>query len=189
MRIAAPMQIETTPARLGMESSRASLSIRQPRADLSIEQPRPELSIRQPAGVLRIDQEKAWDALGIGPTLAYLDRIASQMYRLGLEAIGEIAARGDRLGRIHTGENAIPALAERWMEPLGDIQRYGEAAFDNVDISYEARKPVVEAEIRPPRIHAAPRSPEAEYRPWQLEIYMMQYPKVAITPPVIDYTA
>ena len=188
MSLIPQIQIRQTFARIGIDTDLGRQEIRQPRAAMDFRRIPPELRIRQPRGELRIDQSKAWDGLALGDHLRVLNRIYDHAGRVALEAIGRIAERGDRMAAIHTGENAIAEIARDWLEPLPALPIAGEASYDNVDITYVARKPDIDVRLGKVETQFDARKPEIAYHRGKVRIYMRQYPSVVIIPPTIDET-
>lgn len=180
------IQIKLTHAKLHIDADLGRYEIKQPRPTFEMEQHPTKQTIEQPRGDLRIDQTRAWDALGRTNILVVMDRIYSQARDIALEAIGRIAEDGDRMAAIHTKEDVIPALAERVRVSFPEMQYAGEPSYDNVDITYEKRKPEIQAERGGVEINTHPNPPEIQYHRGKLEIYMRQYPNVEIIPPMID---
>jgi len=181
------IQIRQYPAKLGIDADLGQYSIRQPKAKFEIRTEPPKVEIRQPQGELKIDQSKAWDALGLGGIMEAMNRIASQARNVALQGIARIVENGNKLAQIHLEHvNPIADIAEQLRFEHFEFDYYGPASYDNVDVFYTARKP----EFRPiegkVQIHTHPNKPEIDYMRGKLDIYMIQYPKVEITPPRID---
>jgi len=180
------IQIHQQPAKLGIEAKRATLDLEQPRATLDIQTTRPQLNIHSPRGDLRIDQSKAWDALGQGGTLQMLSRIYSESRNVGLEGIANIVEDGNKLAAIHTGGNAIADLGQYRAFENRAFNYLGEASFDNVDLEYIAHKADIQVTDGNVAIDVQVNRPINRSQQGKLDIYMLQYHKVEITPPQID---
>ncbi|MEF3305164.1 DUF6470 family protein [Paenibacillus sp. GYB003] len=180
------IQIRQVPAKLSIDADLGKQDIRQPRATFELEADPPKVEIRQHRGELEIDQGKAWDALGMGNILESMRRIASQAHNVALQGIARIVENGNRLAQIHLDTNPIAENAEQLKFEHFEFDYYGPASYDNVDITYTARKPDILPIEGKVRLNTHPNKPEIDYARGKLDIYMVQYPKVEITPPRID---
>ncbi|PYI51178.1 DUF6470 family protein [Paenibacillus flagellatus] len=184
------IQISQQYARIGIDADLGRYEMKQPRPTFELEQPQATMEMRQPLGELEIDQSKAWDALGRANILVVMNRIYSQARDIALQGIAKIVEDGNRMAAINkTSADAIPELASDVTVSFPDFQYAGEAAFDNVDIQYTARKPEVRITPGQIKLNTHPNPPEVEYFRGKLDIYMQQYNKVEITPPAIDIRA
>lgn len=176
--------IHQTYAKLGIDADLGTQSIKQPRATFNLKYEDPKLSIDQPQGQLWIDQDKAWDALGVGGTLTMLRRIYSQGPQMAWNAVKKIAQEGDRMAAsAHTGENVIAELAKDIRVSFQQFQYAGPASYDNVDVNYEAGD--LNVEVQPGRINlnTGVNPPVYDYHRGKLDIYLLQKNKVEFMPP------
>ncbi|SDE35286.1 hypothetical protein SAMN02799630_05255 [Paenibacillus sp. UNCCL117] len=183
------IQIRQTPGLIGIDADLGRQDIKQPRATFEMSVERPQQEIRQPAGELVIDQSRAWDALGKGPALETFNRIYSQAREVALQGIARIVENGNRMAQIHLKTNPIADIAEQLTFDFFEFNYVGEAAYDNVDIRYTARKPEIQVTDGRVNLTTHPNAPEYEYIRGKLDIYMQQYPQVEISVPQIDYKA
>lgn len=180
------IQIRQQYARIGIDADPAVLEMRQPKATLEITTERPGLSVQSRKGNLSIDQSKAWDALAIGGNLEMMQQIYSEVKNIVLQTIGRIVTDGNRMAAIHEGTNAIAELARERSLDMFEFDFAGPASYDNVDITYTANKPEIRVIPGTVNIQVQPHKPEINARRGKLDIYMLQYNKVEITPPQID---
>lgn len=181
------IQIQQTPAKLGIDADLGNFDMRQPRANFEMTQEAAKLNIHQQQGDLKIDQTRAWDALGLGPVLEANRRIYSQTKHVALQGIARIVENGNRMAAIHiNGANPIADIAEQLKFEHFEFDYYGEASFDNVDITYTAHEPEINVIGGKVNLNTQPNAPEISYNKGKLDIYMLQYPKVEIIPPLID---
>jgi hypothetical protein len=180
------IQIRQTPALLGIDADLGTQDIKQPRATFEVTTERPKQEIRQPRGELQIDQSKAWDALGKGPFLETMNRIYSESRNVALQGIARIVDNGNRLAQIHLNTNPIADIAEQLSFERFEFDTLGPASFDNVDITYTAKKAEINVTDGLVNLNTHPNRPEYEYQRGKLDIYMRQYNSVEITPPQID---
>jgi len=180
------IQIQQQWARIGIDADLGQLEQHQPEATLDFRSTLPRVDAESPKGELRIDQSKAWDALGRGGTLTTLNRIYSEAWRMGQEGIARIVERGNRMAAIHRPGNVLADLAQEGFQAFYDFEFRGPAAFDNVELEYTAH-PVkfapVEGELQG---SIQKNEPYIRYHRGKLDIYMQQYPRVDIIPPQID---
>ncbi|WP_026326562.1 DUF6470 family protein [Paenibacillus ginsengihumi] len=182
------IQIVQQPAKLGIDADLGQQELRQPRAKMDMKTVRPRLEIDAEFGKLYIDNSRVWDALGRGPHLEVMHRIYSECRNIALQGIAKIVEDGNRMAAIHTGENAIKALAEESTRDI-DFFEYmymGEASFDNIDMRYEPGTLDIQYIEGDTNIEVQVNPPEHRYTRGKLDVYMLQYPKVEITPPRID---
>ncbi|MCD1260846.1 hypothetical protein B5M42_018755 [Paenibacillus athensensis] len=181
------IQIRQQPALLGIDADLGTQDIKQPRPTYEMENPAARLEIRQPRGDLEIDQSRAWDALGQGPILQAMNRIYSQAHNVAMQGIARIVENGNRLAAINIkGANPIADIAEQLQFEHPEFDYYGEASYDNVDITYTPHKPEIDVTPNKVNVNARVNPPEVNYNRGKLDIYMQQYPKVEISVPQID---
>jgi len=181
------IQIRQKPALLGIDADLGKQDIKQPRATFEMTTERPQQDIRQPGGELLIDQTRAWDALGIGPSLEVFSRIYSQGHEIALRGIARRVEDGNRMAQIHIKANAFAEIAKNVDRNFSEYDYAGEASFDNVDISYSARKAEINTVDGKVNLNTHPNRVEYEYYRGKLDIYMRQYQSIDITAPEIDY--
>lgn len=180
------IQIHQQPALIGIDADLGKQNLRQPRATFEITTTRPQQEIRQPRGELKIDQSKAWDALARTPILETMNRIYSQAKDVALQGIARIVENGDKLAAIHLNTNPIADIAQQLTFERPEMSFAGPASFDNVDISYTARKAEIQVTDGKVNLNTHPNFPEHNYERGKLDIYMRQFQSVEITPPQID---
>lgn len=181
------IQISQQPALIGIDADLGTQDIRQPRATYEMQVDRPKQDIRQPRGELEIDQSRAWDALGQGPILTALSRIYSQCHEIAMQGIARRVEDGNRMAAIQNGGNAIAEIAKDLSISRPQFDYYGEAGYDNVDITYTAHKAEINVTDGKVNVNAQVNKPEIDYNRGKLDIYMRQYPKVDISVPQIDF--
>ncbi|MFC2949344.1 DUF6470 family protein [Virgibacillus sediminis] len=175
------VQIQTTPARLGLNITKPQQTIRQPQADQSIEQPRANMSIRQRPGKLSIDQTKAWNNLGLESMPVRTEKFTSKAKQNWLEGVGRRAQQGKELMQIENEGNPLAAQAKQ--NSVLDFTLYQPGnipAHAWVDISYQPGGADISVEPQAPRINTVPRKAETSYQPGEVNAYMEQYPDIQI---------
>ncbi|TDF93508.1 DUF6470 family protein [Paenibacillus piri] len=181
------LQIRQQPALLGIDADLGTQDIQQPRATFEMTTERPKQDIRQPRGELVIDQTRAWDALGIGPSLEVFSRIYSQGREIALRGIARRVEEGNRMAQIQIDANPFAEIAKNVDRNFSEYDYAGEASFDNVDISYTAHKAEINTIDGKVNLNTHPNRVEYEYHRGKLDIYMRQYQSIEITAPEIDY--
>jgi hypothetical protein len=181
------IQISQQYAKLGIDADLGRYEMKQPRPTLELEQPQAKVEMRQPQGELKIDQSRAWDALSRTNILEVMHRIYGQARELAMKGTARIVEDGNRMAAIHKSKaDAIPELAMDVRVSFPEMVYAGEASFDNVDISYTARRPEINITPSPVHSRAQLNPPQVDYYRGKLDIYMLQYNKVEITPPAFD---
>lgn len=180
------IQIHQSFARIGLDSELHRMVMRQPHATFEMKTDQPSVDIRQFRGELRVDQSKAWDALGTGSILRTMDRIAAQTGKAAMHGIARIVEDGNRLAAIHTGGNPIAENAERAKADRFELEVTGPVSSLNVYMAFTPRWP--EIHWTEGKIHANVRRnrPEIDFRQGKLDVYVAQQARIEITPPQID---
>lgn len=174
-------------ARIGIDADLGRYEIKQPRPMFELEQTNAKMEIRQPRGELEIDQSKAWDALSRTNILEVMQRIYGQAREVAMKGIARIVEDGNRMAAIHKNKaDAIPELASDVTVSFPEMEYAGEAAFDNVDVHYTPHRPEIETTRGEVKLNTRVNPPEVDYYRGKLDIYMLQFNKVEITPPAID---
>jgi hypothetical protein len=182
------IQIRQQYGRIGIDADAGQQDIEQPKATQEITTTPAKLEIQTEPGTLSIDNSQWHDALGHGPFLEMMNRIYSESKNIVLQAISKIVEDGNRLAAIQTGENTIAALAVESTQQIDFSENIymGEASLDNIDIRYDAGN--LEIQFTPAKVehNVTVNSPIINYHRGKLDFYMLQYPKLEITPPKID---
>jgi hypothetical protein len=110
------------------------------------------------------------------------------MHGILIGNIKHMVEKGNRMGRLSDGgPNPIPDIAyEDYRVGGSGIEYMGAPSSDNIDMQFIVHKPVINITPGKVDIRATPRKPDIEYIRGSVRTYMMQYPKVTITPPAID---
>jgi hypothetical protein len=186
MQIIPTIQIRQTYAKIGIDADHAQLNQRQPKAGIDMKQVSAALSIEQPQGDLTIDQSKAWDALARAGVMEVMTRIRGNAQSVFLDNLAARVERGNRLARIHTGENAIAENAKNITFTFPEFNFSGYASPNNVDIDYTINRPIINIHQGGVDLNVQVNRPELNVQRGKLDIYMRQYGNVEITPPAID---
>lgn len=120
----------------------------------------------------------------------FWNRIYSQYKQVAIENLNRIVDEGNRMGDLRIKGNPIPELAlNEFVEGAPDLQVYGPASLDNTSFDYIPNDPDIQFIPGELNIQAQIQRPEINFHRGSVNIYMEQYPKVTITPPVIDISA
>ncbi|WP_431804177.1 DUF6470 family protein [Halobacillus andaensis] len=174
------IQIQSTPARLGLTINKGQQTIRQPKAEQSIEQPQAEMSIKQRPGQLTIDQTKAWHNIDLKSIAERTKETAQVGEQKWMEGLARVASEGDELMRIEDGGNPISAQAERNAGFEFEVKPGGRPAYELVDVSYEPGGAEISVEPQKPIIHTTKRDPQTSLQPRNVTGFMEQYPDLKI---------
>lgn len=180
------IQIQQQYGKIGITTNNASQEMMQPRATYDVTTTRPQVDIVSPRGQLTIDQSRAFDAVAHGSVLTVLSRIYEQAKQVALQGEADIVRNGNRLADIKNHSNAIAEIAGAESQKESQIQIAGEASFLNVDIRYVAQQPQFNYQPGKINIFTHPNMPQVAYHRGNVDVYMLQWPKVVITPPQID---
>jgi hypothetical protein len=165
------LQITQQFARIGIEGERGKWEMCQPPAELQIEQKAAKMTIDQGPGVLEIDGEDARAALGHKSTARMIADIAAQARQVALQAIAEIAEKGDQLAKINGPTIADLALQAQEREPMPIDDA---APPSPVHISYTPHPTHIDWTLGGVKITVIPHPPEIHYTPGAVHVYVLQ---------------
>ncbi|MDQ6422504.1 DUF6470 family protein [Paenibacillus sp. LHD-117] len=180
------IQINLTHASLSIDADIGRQHLEQPKAKVDMEQVRPDQQFRTTAGRLEINQDRVWDALGLGNNLETMNKIYSMAKDIALQGIARIVEKGDQMAAIHLGGNPIAQMAREWQRTFPEYDFRGEASFDNIDMEYIPGELTIDTTPGRVNLNVQVNKPIHEYERGKLDIYMNRYPKVEIIPPRID---
>ncbi|AWB46235.1 hypothetical protein DCC85_20100 [Paenibacillus sp. CAA11] len=168
------IRIQQGYTKIGMDVAPGKLSIEQPKAELNMHQQPGDMQIRTTSGEMQIDQSKAWSALGYGPSLEMMDRIAESSHAIASQRIAEIAQAGDRMMQIQNKGNVFADLAREAVFKQYPMELRGPASFNNVQFQYMPG--TMDISYTPKGVSFDPvlNEPEIEYTARQLNIYVAQ---------------
>ncbi|CAM3526678.1 DUF6470 family protein [Marinicrinis lubricantis] len=180
------IQIQQQFAKISIDPNLGHYEMKQNHQTLSLKTTGPRLEIHSPSGELHINQDRVWDAMALGDHLKVMKRLYDQAESIALQGIARRVQEGDQLAAIHKKTNAIKNNAMDAFAPMAAPRISGPAAYDNIDIEYIARKPVIEVHAGHVENMTPWVRPEIMYHRRDVEISMAQYAKVTIIPPQID---
>ncbi|MFC7062470.1 DUF6470 family protein [Halobacillus seohaensis] len=174
------IQIQSTPAKIGLNINRGQQTIRQPKAEQSIQQPKADLSIEQRPGKLTIDQTKAWHNIDLKSASVRTGETAQVAEQKWMEGVARVASEGDELMKIEHGGNPIAMQAKRNAGFEFDIQPGGRPAYDLVDISFQPSGADISVQRNEPIINTTKRDPEISFQRGKVSTYIQQNPDLQI---------
>lgn len=180
------IQIRLQHAKLSIDADLGKQHIEQPGPTIDMKQEKAEQRFTTTKGKLEIDQDRAWDALGLGNNLEMMSRIYSASADLAKQGVARIVEKGNQMAAIHLGGNPIAESAREWQRTFPEFNFIGEASYDNVDVYYTPSELSIETVPGDVTYNAQANRPIHYYERGKLDIYMSQYPKVDIIPPTID---
>lgn len=182
------IQIYQQSGSIGINGQRGQQSLQQPRASVNMRQVAPVLQISQPNGNLQIDQDKAWDALGLASNRTVMNRIYTQAENVALKGIARRMQDGERLGNLAklNGNNPIPGMAKDWRETSIEYNIKAPASCLNVDVNYTQGNLSIDAQAGYVDRDVQVNAPINNYTRGQLDIYMLQRPSIDVIAPHID---
>lgn len=169
-----------------MQSENAQLLIQQPEADIQMHQEPIRVEINRTSPQLKIDQTKAWSALGEKSALELTSTIAKESYRLSLEGIARRARQGDRLGDLRIKTNPIPDIARENFYLKSNIRYADPVSPDLVEIRFIPGELNIEWFGGTVDRKVKANQPLIDYLPGALDIYLREKNSIEIIVPKID---
>jgi len=176
------IRMEQTYARLGLDIQKPVQELRQPRAELNMKQMPAKLEIQQPKGELTIDTSEAQANIDLRGPLRRTRDNADYGRRMWLEAIAKISSNGDRLAAIHKKGNPIADIAQEGslIYEGKEILAAGSIVGDGVEIRYEAKKPIINVEVRGVTMDPQIQKAVHEYTPGKVNPYVDRWNSLKI---------
>jgi hypothetical protein len=175
------LQITQTFGQISIRQDHGGVDIQQPRAKMDIYIDKPVVEIERAKGRLEIDQSKALAAYGMMSPIEMTSRIYSEVRNIALQAIAKKAQDGDRMAAIHQSTDVIAQLAAEKSIEFSEMQYFGEASYDNVDISYTPEQLSFHPINGAVNIQVEPQKPVIERVPAKVTIGMEHYPSIQIS--------
>ncbi|MFY0543153.1 DUF6470 family protein [Brevibacillus sp. H7] len=176
------IRLEQTFARLGLDIQKSVQEIQQPPAVLNLRQEAAILEIRQPQGTLTIDTSEAQANIDLRGPLRRTRDNAQYGYQKWLEAVAFISQSGDRLAAIERKGNPIADIAfeESVIYNNTEIIAAGSLTGDGIEIRYEAKKPMIDVQVRGVRMDPEIKKPIHNYTPGKVSGHMLQWNSLKI---------
>ncbi|QFT90647.1 hypothetical protein FIU87_18545 [Bacillus sp. THAF10] len=182
------IRLQSTSAQTQLHIQKPTQEIQQPKAELSIEQPKPELTINRTPSKLTIDQTQAREDMDLKSVGRRIEEAAQFGYQDWLEGLSRVAQDGNELMRIENGGGAIVRQAKRNSEGpekqfnIGWIPSHFSVKINyepsSVDIQWQERRPIIDAQINKPTHHYTPGSTEvklANYASLDIDFENLRY--------------
>ncbi|MGG1664380.1 DUF6470 family protein [Brevibacillus sp. NRS-1366] len=170
------LSMTQTYAKLGIDVQKPVQEIQQPQAELNMRQEAAILDIRQEQGELYIDTSEAQANIDLRGPLRRTADYADFGNRRAMEAIGQISYEGDRLAAIENKGNPLADIAyeESGIYEGKEIIAAGSIIGDGIEIRYEAKKPIIEVQVRGMRIDPEIKKAVHNYTRGKVEAYLLQ---------------
>lgn len=172
------IQINTTPAKLGISSTPGRLSIQQPPATVDLEQPKADMRIQTTPGKLTIDQRQAWDDMDRKHVFTRIKEAAANGRQKALEGTGRRAAEGRELADIHKGGNAIVMQAARRVDRTHELGIAYIPSYGSVKINYQPGDVQIDVQAHQVENNTRANKPIINYQPGDVSFQMKQYPSI-----------
>lgn len=130
--------MEQQPAKLALSITDPELNIKTTPPQIQLSTEPAIVEIRRTEGKMEIDQYPCRYSIGFKNNFDLAFDAAQEGKRIVLETVGRIAAEGDRIGRIESGENAIANIATEANFPEAPDITW--AYVDSPNIHYEPGK-------------------------------------------------
>jgi len=165
--------------RIGVDWSIGRYDIKTRPAELSVSTIPTTISAPTRFATMEIDMSKAKEALYGGEPLALFKKLQGQMSGHAVQAIQSAVRKWNQIGNVADGSNPIPELAMRDSLKGGpDLQVFGKAAPNNIDISFNIPKPDPQIDVGSRDIKAQTYKPEIQYTRGSIDVYLTQRPNI-----------
>ncbi|MGX9133375.1 DUF6470 family protein [Rummeliibacillus sp. JY-2-4R] len=175
------LQLESTPARLGLNIQRPVQEIEQPPAQLDIQQPAAILAMSTRKPQLNIDTTEARADVDLMSSIRRTAEVASYSKQQALNGIGRRAEQGDELMRIENGGTPVASQATEWgYQPYSEIGIKFIPSYGSVKLSFEPGKVDIQAQPQKVINNTKINKPIHQYTPGKVTAEMLQYPSLKI---------
>lgn len=178
------LSISHTDIKLGIESSPARLEMQSQPARMVFHQNNAKLNINTDPPRVTIDQYECFAEAGLKNNFDLLKEASSRAYQNALDFIGQTAEDGRTLASIENGGNPIAQIAARDAFPVHEFGiGFIPQSRPKIDVTGSIQiEPVLDANGATNSVTGdyTPGSLNISYIPWQLNIYVKQYPTINI---------
>lgn len=174
------IRIQSTHAKLNLDIQKPIQEISQMPADLQIEQPKAEMNINRTPSKLTIDQTLAWDNLDLKGPLKRGDEAAQMGIQASMEAIGEIASKGNELMKIENKGNPIITQVIQLNEEMFPLDMGSTPSQFSVKLQYDPGDLKIEWKVNKPVIDVNINNPIHEYTPGEVSGSVNPYASLQI---------
>ena len=175
------IQINSTPALIGIRNQRPVQTMEQPRGEQSIRQTKAEMIVDQELPRVHIDQSQCFAEVGLKSVMELAYEAAQLGRQAVLEGTARVAQEGDRMARLEDGASARAVLAD-----LGEGNAYQVLDY-NIDLAPKSRPRIevtghlkIDWKLGGVEHHYTPRQAITRYEPGKAEIYLRQWPSIEI---------
>lgn len=181
------LQIQSTPARIGIDSKLGHYEIKQSPATVRMDSRPAVVHIQSEPAIVHIDQSKTWEALTGGKPIPFWNRIYNSSGRYVLDAINQTVQDYNRIGNILANGNPIAEIArESLSKSPSKLPVYGPASPNNVEFTPVLNKPQIDVQVGDTDIQVQVNRPNIDYKRGHVRTYMEQYPSVQVKAPKMD---
>lgn len=174
------LQIQTTPAKIGLQVTKPVQDIQQPKATLSIEQPAAILEMSTTRPQLSLDTTENRADIDMKSVFRRSAENAQYGMQKALEGTGRRAQEGQQLMKIENGASIADIVKQNTERPMADLQVKfvgnrlkikTDITAGSLNINVTPQKPKIDAQINKP-IH--------NYTPGKVDVVMEQYGSIQI---------
>ncbi|MDV6376992.1 DUF6470 family protein [Sporosarcina sp. GW1-11] len=174
------LQIQTTPAKIGLQVTKPIQEIEQPRATLNLEQPAAILEMSTTRPQLSLDTTENRADIDMKSVFRRTAENAQYGMQKVQEGIGRRAQEGQQLMKIENGAIIADIVKQSTERPMAELQVKfvgdrtkikTDITAGSLDINVTPQKPIIDAQINKP-IH--------NYTPGKVNVVMEQYGSIDI---------
>lgn len=175
------IQLQQTYAKIGIRITKPVQEIEQPAAQMTIKQEPAKMVIDRKPGILEIDQEQARYELNLKRPSVFSEDLAEYGRQEALQAIAEIAEKGNRMAAIKNKGNAIVQMAtENSIKPPPDFNIAFIPSYGSVKMEYTPTEMQINWMTGGTEVNVVPQNPILNYQPGKVEVYMSEWPELKI---------
>lgn len=175
------LQLQSTPARLGLNIQQPVQQIEQPPAELDLQQPAAILTMSTTKSKLSIDTTEARADVDLKSVGRRIAEFADEGKQAALDGTAKRAEQGMEMMQIENGGNPIKTQAQQsGRQPYSDLGIKFVPSLGSVKISFEPGK--VDIQVEPQKVinNTKINKPIHQYTPGKVTGEMLQYPSLKI---------
>lgn len=174
------LQVQTTPAKIGLQVTRPIQEIEQPRATLNLQQPAAILEMSTTRPQLSLDTTENRADIDLKSAFRRITDNAQYGKQKVQEGTGRRAQEGSQLMKIENGATVADIVKQGTERPMAELQVKfvgdrtkikTDVTAGSLNINVTPQKPVIDAQINKP-IH--------NYTPGKVKVVMEQYGSIDI---------
>lgn len=148
---------------------------------MTIKQEPTQMTIDRKPGMLEIDQEQARNEVNLKSPSVLSEDYAEYGRQQALQAIADIAEKGNRMAAIKNKGDAIVQMAtEATIKPLPDFNIAFIPSYGSVKLHYTPTELQINWNNGGTEINVIPQNPIHHYQPGKTEVYVSQWPELTI---------